>query len=287
MPAATDRLEFAPRPQPGLARAIGLAVLVHGLLLVALTWGVSWHRNTPVTVEAELWSSVPRQAAPQAAEPPPPPPAPAPRPEPAPPRPDPKVAERARQADIALERERERREKLKEEQQKLEQQKRAKAEREARLREEQEARRKQQQQQQREAERLQARKSQDEARNLERLRQENMRRIAGLAGASGAPSATGSALQSAGPSADYAGRIRARIKPRITFLGDTSSNAVVEVEVRAAPDGTITSRKVLKASGLAGWDDAVLRAIDATAVIPRDVDGRVPSPLILELRPRD
>ncbi|HRP27833.1 MAG TPA: protein TolA, partial [Burkholderiaceae bacterium] len=32
-------------------------------------------------------------------------------------------------------------------------------------------------------------------------------------------------------------------------------------------------------------DDAVLRAIDKTAVLPRDVDGRVPSTLLLVFQP--
>jgi colicin import membrane protein len=31
----------------------------------------------------------------------------------------------------------------------------------------------------------------------------------------------------------------------------------------------------------------VLRALDRTAILPRDTDGRVHSPLILTFRPRD
>jgi colicin import membrane protein len=59
------------------------------------------------------------------------------------------------------------------------------------------------------------------------------------------------------------------------------------VEVRTAPDGTIISRKLLKSSGVKNWDDAVLKAIDKTEVLPRDVDGRVPSALVFSFRPRD
>ena len=33
--------------------------------------------------------------------------------------------------------------------------------------------------------------------------------------------------------------------------------------MRAAPDGTIVGRKLVKSSGNAAWDDAVLKAIDA------------------------
>src|SRR5674476_1299083 len=79
MDAATNRLEFAPPPTPGVLRSFGLAMLAHAFLLAALTWGVHWHRETAsVSAEAELWSSVPQQAAAKAVEPPPQPPAPAP-----------------------------------------------------------------------------------------------------------------------------------------------------------------------------------------------------------------
>ena len=62
-------------------------------------------------------------------------------------------------------------------------------------------------------------------------------------------------------------------------------NPVAEVEVRTAPDGTILSSKITKSSGVKSWDDAVLRAIEKTEVLPRDLDGRVPSPMIIALRP--
>jgi colicin import membrane protein len=53
-----------------------------------------------------------------------------------------------------------------------------------------------------------------------------------------------------------------------------------------APDGTITGRRLVKSSGHRSWDDAVLRALDKTEVLPRDVDGRVHSPVIIEFRPK-
>ena len=43
----------------------------------------------------------------------------------------------------------------------------------------------------------------------------------------------------------------------------------------------------MKASGLKEWDDAVQRAIDRTQILPRDVDGRVPSTMVIAFRPRD
>ena len=76
-------------------------------------------------------------------------------------------------------------------------------------------------------------------------------------------------------------RIRARVKPNIVFTDDVPGNPSTEVEVRMAPDGTIVARKIEKASGVKSWDDAVLRALDKTEVLPRDVDGRVHPPLII------
>jgi colicin import membrane protein len=115
--------------------------------------------------------------------------------------------------------------------------------------------------------------------------------MAGLAGSptngNGAAGSTGTAAQSSGPSPGYGGRIRARIKPNITYTDTVSGNPTAEVEVRTSPDGTIISRKLTQSSGIKSWDDAVLNAIDKTEVLPRDVDGRVPSSLVISFRPKD
>jgi colicin import membrane protein len=121
----------------------------------------------------------------------------------------------------------------------------------------------------------------------EALRQENLQRMQGMAGASGGPNATGTALKSSGPSASYAGRLVGRIKPNITYPGDVVGNPRAEVEVRVAPDGTITSRRIVQSSGNKAWDDAVLRAIDKTEILPKDTDGRVPPLIVLGFRPLD
>lgn len=308
MTAATDRLEFAPPPQPGLVRAFVLAILAHLLLMLALTWGINWNRESEnVAAEAELWASVPQQAAPRVVEAPPPPP-----PEPAeqrvapttPPPPAP------READIALEREKLKQEQALRKQQELERQKKLEArkkreelEREKKLeaRKKQEELKRQQVAEQKAAEekkrkkaeelakakaRQEEAKAQQEEAKVATQRKENLDRIKGLAGATGAPTATGAAQRSAGPSDSYAGRIRARVRPNIVFTDDIAGNPTAEVEVRVAPDGTITSRRLLKSSGIKSWDEAVLRALDKTETLPRDVDGRVHSPLHIEFRPK-
>jgi colicin import membrane protein len=132
-----------------------------------------------------------------------------------------------------------------------------------------------------------AKKAAAEEKRTDALRNENLKRMQGMAGASGDEKAKGAALKSSGPSASYAGRIRARIKPNITFTEDVAGNPKAEVEVRTSPDGTILSRKLLSSSGNKAWDEAVLKAIDKTATLPRDEDGRVPSVLEISFRPKD
>ena len=111
----------------------------------------------------------------------------------------------------------------------------------------------------------------------------------GAAGSNGNGPAgsTGSAARSSGPSASYAGRVRARIKPNIIYTDSGAGNPVAEVEVQCAPDGTILSRKLVTPSSDDDWNRAVLRAIDKTEVLPRDSDGRAPCPFSIMFKPRD
>jgi len=143
------------------------------------------------------------------------------------------------------------------------------------------------------AKEAEARRAKDAAERAQReevalaaQREAYLKRIQGQAGATGAPDSTGTAAQSSGPSANYAGRIRARIKPNIVLTDNVPGNPVATVEVRCAADGTIVSRKLVKSSGSALWDETVLRAIDRTETLPRDVDGRVPSTVIIVFNPR-
>ena len=109
----------------------------------------------------------------------------------------------------------------------------------------------------------------------------------GLAGATGGETAKGSALKSTGPSASYGGKVKAKVRPNIVFTEDIQGNPSAEVEVRTGLDGTIMSQRLVKPSGNKAWDDAVIKAIIRTETMPRDVDGRVPTPMIIEFRPKD
>jgi colicin import membrane protein len=286
MLAATDRLDFVPPPAPGLVRALALAVLAHAFLLAALTWGVHWKREAAtLSVEAELWSALPQEAAPQALEvalPVAPEPVTAAPPTPVP-EPVPVPAEPAK-VDIAIEQEKLRLKKLKEKEL-LEKKRLQEKEKEKQQKERQAAEEKKKVEL--EKQRKQALQAKQEAQRIEAQRSDNLKRIAGLAGASGAPDAKGTALRSSGPSGSYAGRISARIKPNIVFTEEIAGNPVADVEVRSAPNGTILSRKLIKSSGLKAWDDAVLKAIDKTEKLPPDTDGQVPAAMIIGFRPKD
>ncbi len=297
---------------------MGAALVVHALLIVALTAGIQWKQDNSLSVEAELWSAVPMAAAPKLVEVEAPPPPPAPKPEPAP-KPVVKAPEPPapnRDADIALakkrklEEEKKLQEELKAEQRRKEElkkeaEKKAKAkldedkrkleakkdeERKDKERKEKDRAEKERKEKEakKQAEQKDSKAAAEEAKKLEAIRKENMKRIAGLAGASGSENATGTAMKSSGPSDTYGGRIRAKVKPNITF--DPSSvvgNPAAEVEVRCAPDGTIVGKKLVKSSGNSAWDNAVLKAIDKTEILPRDTDGRVHSPLLLVFKPND
>jgi colicin import membrane protein len=118
-------------------------------------------------------------------------------------------------------------------------------------------------------------------------REDYLKKMMSQAAATGSTNSTGTAARNSGPSATYAGRIKARIKPNIVFSDSVSGNPTASVEVRVAPDGAIVSRRLVHSSGVRAWDDAVLRAIDKTETLPRDVDGSVPPRLQIEFKPND
>ena len=299
MQSTADHLDLAPPRNGRWLGPMGLALVAHGLLVIALTLGVQWENDgEPVTVEAELWSRTPQQAAPRAVEPPPPPPQPtpaptptpapkpAPAPTPAPPPPGPTQAEIATaQAKKKAEAEKKERE---EEAKKLAAAKAAeKAAAEKKAATEKAAAEKERQQKLAAEKREQERKEAAEEKRLAQIREDQIKRMMGQAGASGGPQSTGAAQQSSGPTPGFAGRVAARINPKVVFTDVAPGNPRAVVAVRTSPDGSIVSRRLVKSSGNPDWDEAVLRAIDRTATLPKDTNGTVPSPLVIGLRPLD
>lgn len=302
--------EFAPPPPRGMGPALLLALLAHGVLALILTAGVQWKRSAPLQVayEAELWSAVPQQAAPAApidvpeeptAATPPLPPVPVePVKPPAPvaktPAPDITLArEKERQKkeeQQRLELERQKQEKLKQEKEK-EKAAKDKAEKE-RLDKEKLA--KERQKDDKQAKLDATKKEKEEQRKLEEMRQQNLKRLAGLAasgGGTGDAKSTGTAEQSSGPSGPYLARVAARIKAKIVFTDsqkrDIAGNPGFEVDIRATANGTLLDPIVVKSSGVKEWDEAVLSAIRKTETLPAGENGKVPSSIPFTFRPKD
>ena len=374
MTSTTDRLEFAPPRDKASPRAVGLALLVHVLLIAALTWGVNWKRtDDTASFEAEVWSGVPQPATPRQIQAPPPSPeptppvtsVPAPPPQPVPPvakAPEVKQTPPAPDVDIALENEKKRKllrqqkeaevlkaEKLQEKREADLQAKQAKEqerkkEKEQQAREELAERKARETAEKAEAKKQEARqlasdkekekrtaaanaaaeKQKDAAAAAEKQKQATAtaaanaekqreaaaaaaaakqkaaaaagaekdrqaaieKRIMDMAGAGGANGPAGAgAAKAGGPSAGYAGKVRSKVLPNVVFNDDIAGNPKAEVEVTTTSDGSIMSQRLLKSSGNKAWDEAVMKAIVRTGSLPRDVDGRVPTPMIIEFRP--
>jgi len=210
-------------------------------------------------------------------------------PEPAPP---------PRAPDIALEREKKLKEEKEQKERELErQQQQRKKELEAKQRAEDEAERKkaqqqklaeQKKQQEAEAKQAEAKKAEAAAKQAAADRAATLKRMQGMAGASGSDDSKGTALRSSGPSSGYAGRIAAAVRPNITFpdAETVNGNPAAEFEVNLAPDGTIVGVKLTKSSGLPSWDEAAERGLHKTDKLPRDTDGRIFPSLIVSLRPK-
>ncbi len=309
-------LPYAIPKEPGRARAIALAAGVHLLLLAFLWIGVRWQNDTPIAVEAEIWSPQVREAAPL------------PKPEafiapkpviqaPVRPAPAPTPIEKVvpdEKPDIALEQIKkrkaaQRKEQLREEHK--EQEKIKKHADEKRLAAEKVAREKLQHDQavkeqtaKEQAAREQAAKqsallkkeAQDKKRlraeldkkQLDKLQTDEMSRIqAGVAGTGGA----GTAPKSQGGRADpgYVQKVGARIKSNTVFNvnDDMEGNPAVEYAVDLLPDGSIRSIHKSKSSGVAGFDDAVRRAIEKSAPFPADKSGIAPASFTITHRPKD
>ena len=305
-----------PRPPGGLAPGAALALLAHAGLLLALTYATDWRTQPPTVVSAELWAAVPQVAAPPpvAAPVPAPLPAPTPAPEPAPPPPPPPVPAKVapapkpeppsqRDADIATERAEKRKaeaeQKMRADEARKARELKAQTERLAERQADATRQQKTEADRAAKAEQKRVEASRDSARELladearlAELREANLRRMMGQAGPAGAagtgnPGSRGTAAQDAAPSAAYSGRLAALIRANTVFTGNVPDSAVAEVEVRAAASGTVLARRLVKSSGHADWDEAVLRAIDRTSRLPRDTDGRVPPVIIIAFKPRD
>ncbi|SOY45613.1 cell envelope integrity protein TolA [Cupriavidus taiwanensis] len=230
-----------------------LALLMHLLLGALLYYGVRWRNAVPTGVAAELWEPIPEATTPE----------PAVKPTPTPP----PVEEE--EADISLqEKQRKARQAKREAEQARQRENQARAEAERK-----EAQRK-------------AQEAQRQASNAER--QAELARLRAQAGGTGATANAGAGSgSSAKPSSGYAERVRQRVKPNIIFTEEVAGNPAAVVAVHMAPDGSLLSTRLAKSSGNAGWDNAVLRAVQRSDPLPRDSNGVAPSNILITFWPKD
>lgn len=292
----TDATPYHVPKEPGRWRALTLAAAVHAALLTFLWIGVRWQNATPVSVEAEVWSPQVREAAPR----PQPEPEPVARPEPkpevkAPPKPE-TTAPPVVKPDIALAQEKKRKEreqKAREEEERIKQQ-RVEEEREKKLRaekmktEEAATRKREEELRKKEAEAKKRKQELTEQAAREKSRADDLKRMLAQAGSGG----SGDAPKTQGTRGDagYAGKVGAKIKSNTIFNvpENLPRNAAVEYAVELLPDGSIRHpvRKI-KSSGVPGFDEAVLNAIEKSQPYPPDKSGKVPSGFNVVHQPKD
>ena len=275
------------REEPKALLAGVLAVLVHLLAVVALTYGfqIQTQRNEPVS--AELWAALP--PSPAAERPPPkdepvepvPAPKPVPRPEPKPvPKPPPEPKEAPAKAlpkvDIELKaKEAAKAKQAEEDRRKLEEAKKREAEK-AKAQAQAEAKAQAQAEAKAQKDAL---AKQAEADRIRREQEELSRRAA-----EAAASAQAKLL------ASHVDKIRGKVRRFIVEPPGVAPNATAEFDVVLIPGGDVLSVKLRRSSGNALYDEAVERAIMRAQPLPIPPEPQLfPQfrTLLLQFRPQE
>jgi len=215
-----------------------LTLLMHGVFLALLVFGIAWQKRESPAMVAELWGSLP--PAPQPKVEPPPPPKVEPKPEP--PKPVPKVETKPApkpvpKPDISLREKKEKALKAKElaDKKKKEEQARREALKLQQAREAEERRL-------REQEEAQKKLAQQQAAAQARLVDEYKRRIA------------------------------ESIKRRIIEPPSLQGNPEVELHITVLPGGEVLDVRIVRSSGQPLWDSAAERAVIRAQPLPLPPD---------------
>ena len=258
-----ERPSIEKRPTPGRLRAIILAVVVHGLFLAVIVFGVTWTSAPTAPVQAELWSQLPpaKQAPAKVQPPKPEPPKPEPPkpeppkpeppkpepPKPEPPKPEPKVEPPKPDPAIALKAEREKREK--EQREKAEREKREKAEKDKAEKKRQEEARKQLERDQAE----QMKREQAQRAEQQKIAQEK---------------AAAAAAAQQKEFNEWVDRIKVRIRGRANVPDSVTGQPKVIFLIRILPGGEVLDITLKKSSGNPVYDNAIERAIRSASPLP-------------------
>jgi len=271
-----------------------MSLLVHGLFIAFLLFGVSWRSLPHLPVEAELWGALPEPPAPLPLLPPEPLPAAIPPPEVA----KPEVAKpEPAKPDIALERaEKKRREQEAREQEALQRKEAARqaelqrqAEEQARIEKEKAA----QAEQLRQEQRAQARRETERKlveQELARQAQEELDAEENqLRGALQKQQARVS--RQARLVGEFQDRIRNKILGYVRLPQNLTGNPEVIFNVTLLPNGEVVRVALLRSSGQPAYDYEMERAILKASPLPlpneRDAAAVFRDGLILKFRPRE
>lgn len=250
-------MEYAahlPPPEKSNIASLVLSALVHLLLIVALFIGVQWKSHAPSSVEVEVWRAAPapvHDVKPEPASELPPKPEPKPEPKPVPKaEPTPPI-----KPDIAIKEDKKpKKEEPKKEEPKKEEPKKPepkKPEPDRRPSFDEELKREQKQIQQQKIAQDQRARAENESKLLAQLKAEQA-----------------SAANSRGL-ADYAEKVRGRIRGNIVLPPGIQGNPEAVFEVTQLPSGDIIDVKVRKSSGKPALDDAIERAIRKSSPLPK------------------
>lgn len=248
-------------PEPGKPYALALTFLVHAGLIAALFLGVQWKRSAPDVMEVELWAARPVvQTAPPPPEPVAPPPEPEPpKPLPPPEPPPPPKAEAPKAPDIALKDDKKKPEPKKPEPPKPDPRKPEPPKPEPK--------------------KAEAPKVPDFSRELMRESADlkprpsaSAQQLANAAAAEAEGRATQRAASNKRGLADYASKVRNKIRGNIILPPSLQGNPEAIFEVNQLPTGEVLSVKLKRSSGNPTLDAAIERAIIKSSPLPLPTD---------------
>jgi colicin import membrane protein len=229
------------REEPGKKFALILTFVVHGLLVAALFLGVQWKRSQPEVMEVELWSPTPQPAKalpPQAEVKPLPEPKPLPKVEPKPEPPPPK------KPDIAVKQEK-KPEPKKPEEKKPEPKKPEPV---------------------KPVPKADPFKEMLEREERQRNAANTQARLAAQAEVEQRASASKRGL------ADYASKIRGKVRGNIVLPPGIAGNPEAIFEVNQLPTGEVLAVRLKRSSGSPALDTAIERAILKSSPLPKPDD---------------
>ena len=241
-------------------RALTFSLIVHLGLVAFLVIGISWNNSTPSGVEVELWDSAPQVQIP--------------------PEPELKTVMKEETADIAVkkkivEKEPPKKEVVKEIPKVVKPP----------------PPKKEEPQKKTEAPKAPSHAETKANAAAEKARADRIAKMRGDASAEGGSGGTFGGGVGGGGNAppDWKDKINKKIKPLITFnTSSITGNPPVVVQIKLAPDGAILAREIIKSSGIPGYDQAVLLALDKAQTLPKDDNGRIPAlNPSLTFRPQD